>query len=1133
MTQSAQTRVHPSPISRQRVAELRVQCQRDPHSVAVHRETVDEFLAAGLTAEALPLLRRLATLCPDDPAVLVLLARVCGERGDHREAIARHQQVAQMRPDSVDAWHDLGVAACTAGEYATARDAFERKVSLAPDSYETFNDLAVLYGMDRRGDDAAAAYRRCLTINPAYEKGRQNALHFFWDTGRYAEGLALVNDLIKTLGEDGVLATWRERLGNPAAAPAAATTEPRRTVVTARSDAPLVTNRKLAFVASADTFLRPIVSHFAAHNDVRCIFPQSSAEIAEIMRWADLTWFEWCDALVVQGSQLRKTGKIVCRLHSYEAFTDFPAQVNWRNIDRLILVNRSVEEILAQSGDLPTARTVIPNGVDPERFPLAKRERRGKKIASVGYINYKKNPSLLLQTFKVLHDWDPEFELHIAGAHQDPRIKVYFDHLLPRLNLPVTFHGWVEDMPAFYAEMDYVISTSLFESFHYSIAEGMLSGCLPLIHSWKGADYLYPGHALFDTPDAARAVVERYRDGDVERFMREHRQHIIDRFNWPDRLRDIDRMLHEVLMGEKVTPRDTKIDRIAAGRAKPAGEDFGCVSVIIPVVADESSLGKSVEAALAQTYCNVEVVVGIAAGSHAVADRLAAFGDQVTVVHADGTGIAAAINAAVQASQGDFVALCRPGDVFETDRIDRQVRRLAAADRLGLLCGTVSDGQVARMGSVDLPLSQVMMRRSVFDEVGWFEEHAPEDGDTDRGLASMWRRVAARYDVEVLGDLLAATTQGADTEILDRWNVCVKSPELTCPDQRSGDNAAGDMKVVFVGAADPGGQMAMWANALNRHAGLNARVLTHRQDACHPSDLVMRQVGSGKRDGRGRPSLPEILAEAERVIRDADLIVFGAGLAPGCDVPEHRLTDTDEQPFGTIHWPDYLEGKQCAAILFGTPSVRRNLNWYHEHLRTKGWPILTNDPVVHRWLPDCRWLAPLWSPGDMRAAERAAPTGSLSIITGLEPSAPAGGRLIDAALTEFVCRHPDATFTRTPAPTHSEVASQHPPAHVGIDRIAVGDGTFSLDSLENSALGRVNIVYCSPYTRALIAATTGTERVPWEMPATGRALTAVLDRCLQQPEERDARMAETQNWFATYWQELKLAPQIAGLLRRM
>ena len=50
--------------------------------------------------------------------------------------------------------------------------------------------------------------------------------------------------------------------------------------------------------------------------------------IQQTMDWVDVTWFEWCDQILIQANQkLRKTSKAVCRLHRGEAFTNMPEEV--------------------------------------------------------------------------------------------------------------------------------------------------------------------------------------------------------------------------------------------------------------------------------------------------------------------------------------------------------------------------------------------------------------------------------------------------------------------------------------------------------------------------------------------------------------------------------------------------------------------------------------------------------------------------------------------------------------------------------------------------------------------------------------------------------------------------------------
>ncbi|HSH00337.1 MAG TPA: BTAD domain-containing putative transcriptional regulator, partial [candidate division Zixibacteria bacterium] len=95
MTQSPTTTTDNTAMSRQRIAELRVQCQTEPRSIEVHQQAIEEFLSAGLSGEALPLLRRLVALTPDDIHSVALFARVLAERGQHRDAVAQFTKLTE------------------------------------------------------------------------------------------------------------------------------------------------------------------------------------------------------------------------------------------------------------------------------------------------------------------------------------------------------------------------------------------------------------------------------------------------------------------------------------------------------------------------------------------------------------------------------------------------------------------------------------------------------------------------------------------------------------------------------------------------------------------------------------------------------------------------------------------------------------------------------------------------------------------------------------------------------------------------------------------------------------------------------------------------------------------------------
>src|SRR3972149_7640324 len=97
------------------------------------------------------------------------------------------------------------------------------------------------------------------------------------------------------------------------------------------------------------------------------------------MRWSDISWFEWCTNLAVIGSRAPKVCKNIIRLHRYEAYQQWPQQVNWSNVDTLITVGNSfVRDALIQAVpgiENQTSIITIPNGVDVQKIRFTERLR--------------------------------------------------------------------------------------------------------------------------------------------------------------------------------------------------------------------------------------------------------------------------------------------------------------------------------------------------------------------------------------------------------------------------------------------------------------------------------------------------------------------------------------------------------------------------------------------------------------------------------------------------------------------------------------------------------------------------------------------------------------------------------------
>ncbi len=311
--------------------------------------------------------------------------------------------------------------------------------------------------------------------------------------------------------------------------------------------AAILKDKKIAIFAMDKQFIEGVAKSLSQNNQVRYFEGNTPEQISNLTSWADVAWFEWCDDLFLAANRTPKQCRVICRLHSYEAFTNIPGRVDWGEVDFLVWVNKSVETIVRQKIDIRTPSAVIYNGVDLDRFTIPKDKTYGKKIASVGYLNYKKNPGLLLYCFKKIHERDRGYTFHIAGTHQDPRIALYFKHFLQTNPLPITFDGWVTDMPSWYADKDFVISTSFFESFHYSIAEGMACGLSPLIHDWFGADNLYPDECLFQDPnDCVDLLAKLETENPIEKGVK-NRRHIMKRFDQKRQIQEIADLIESIV----------------------------------------------------------------------------------------------------------------------------------------------------------------------------------------------------------------------------------------------------------------------------------------------------------------------------------------------------------------------------------------------------------------------------------------------------------------------------------------------------------------------------------------------------------------------------------------------------------
>ena len=286
---------------------------------------------------------------------------------------------------------------------------------------------------------------------------------------------------------------------------------------------------KIVFFSKGDNkFISDILAKLPDQLEAKLVTVSSTQDfklIDQWIDWSDICWFEWCDDLIAYGSKLGIAGqkKIICRLHSYEAFTYYPSRVNWSNVDKLIFISKDIQKYVTENFKIKKEiTTVIPNGVNLAN--LAYRQRSpGFKVAYVGYINYKKGPMLLLHTFKSIYDADNRYQLYIAGIYQDPRYNLYFSQMIKELGLENNFffEGWQSDIDKWLEDKDYIICSSVLESQNMSVMQAMAKGIKPVIHNFAGAKGIYPEKYVWNTiGEAVTMVTDRdYSSEDYRAFI--------------------------------------------------------------------------------------------------------------------------------------------------------------------------------------------------------------------------------------------------------------------------------------------------------------------------------------------------------------------------------------------------------------------------------------------------------------------------------------------------------------------------------------------------------------------------------------------------------------------------------------
>jgi glycosyltransferase involved in cell wall biosynthesis len=231
---------------------------------------------------------------------------------------------------------------------------------------------------------------------------------------------------------------------------------------------------------------------------------QASQEIAD---WADVVICEWCGPNAIWYSKHKRKGsRLIVRLHRFEVFARYPYGVKGSALDQVVTVDKHYAQLTAEKTGWPTKKIVaVPNTVEIGQLDRPKLDRARFNLGMVGIVPSRKRLDLALDVLEELRRDDERYLLCVKSGMpwdhwwiwQKPEERGHYAAALHRIQRSPLLRGAVvfdeagRDVPAWLRRVGYVLSTSDDESFHVAPVEGMVSGAVPVIRHWPGAEGVY------------------------------------------------------------------------------------------------------------------------------------------------------------------------------------------------------------------------------------------------------------------------------------------------------------------------------------------------------------------------------------------------------------------------------------------------------------------------------------------------------------------------------------------------------------------------------------------------------------------------------------------------------------------
>lgn len=282
----------------------------------------------------------------------------------------------------------------------------------------------------------------------------------------------------------------------------------------------------------------------------------------------DVVFCEWGLANAVwYSNNLPEGPKLVVRVHLQEingSARKFGHAIRHARVDAFIFVSARVRDEALKIFGFPAHKChVIPNFVLEQEYLPVKKDFSGHiRLGMVGIAPERKRFDRAVDLANELAKSGLKTELHIKGKRPETipfmqtsarahELEYYFEQykkieMASDRNLSVIFHDWGNDVARFYECVDYILSPSDFESFHYALADGVLSGCYPIVWDWDEASDIYCYEWLVSSIDMAVDRIFKFRakvKSEQEIELQANRELVVGRYGSERIFAELDRLV--------------------------------------------------------------------------------------------------------------------------------------------------------------------------------------------------------------------------------------------------------------------------------------------------------------------------------------------------------------------------------------------------------------------------------------------------------------------------------------------------------------------------------------------------------------------------------------------------------------